>query len=70
MPENEVDQHPLNSQSDMIVDQVSEVIDHIPEDELLDLVKSVNPSNTKHAVMHRASALEDYDMIQAESNAK
>jgi hypothetical protein len=68
VPENEVDQHPLNSQSDMIVDQVSEVIDHIPEDEIL--VKSVNPSNTKHAVMHRASALEDYDMIQAESNAK
>lgn len=43
----------------MIVDQVSEVIDHVPDDELFDLVMTANPSNAKHHMLHRAPALED-----------
>ena len=54
----------------MIVDHVSEAIDHIPEEELLSVAKtaSMPPSHMKNNKNQRKTAAEDHDMIQAESS--
>jgi hypothetical protein len=56
----------------MIVDQVSELIDHIPDEELLSVAKtaSVQPSQSKHVKNHMKAANEDHEMVQANSNKK
>lgn len=55
----------------MIVDQVSEVINLVPEEELLSVAKTASMQPSSNFIKNqRKTATEDFDMVQAESNKK
>lgn len=65
---NEDEDIQILTQSEMIVDQVSEAIDAIPEDDMQGVARNAKPSQTKFPQVLRPS--EDHDMPTVEHNSK